>query len=295
MINRHLKDSGIEPFLAYIMLVLGFIGVSTLLFHKTEFAEYIYVLIALTIIFKLSESKRNDFLKICFSNPKLKIIRITENLIITFPFQLFLLSKQLILPNLVLLAISISLALFNFNTTFNPVIPTPFYKKPFEFVVGFRNTFYLIIPTYILTSIAAYVGNFNLGIFAMLFMFLLCLSYYSKPEYEYYVWNYNLNSKYFLFEKLKTALLFSFCLVLPIALLLGVFFIQKIMILLAFFLIGMLFLTATILSKYAAYPSEINITQGIILALCIWLQPLLIILIPYLFQKSKIQLSKLLP
>jgi len=37
-----------------------------------------------------------------------------------------------------------------------------------------------------------------------------------------------------------------------------------------------------------------NITQGVLLALCIWFPPILVVLIPYLFKKSENRLSSLL-
>lgn len=294
MINRMFKDTGFEPLLAYIILTLTFIGLSVYLFSKTEFAEYIYSLSALTLTGRLSETKRTEFLKLCFGDNKLKKIRITENLIITLPFLIFLIYKQQFLSASILVILTTILALASFRTTLNFTIPTPFSKKPFEFTTGFRNTFYLILVAYALTFIAVFVGNFNLGIFAMLLVFAVILTYYAKPEKEFYVWIYNLNAKHFLFSKIKTALLFSSFIALPIALILGVFFHQNIDVLLLFFLIGWAFLVCMIVSKYAAYPDELNITQGILLALCIWFPPLLIVLIPYLFRKSEIRLSSLL-
>jgi hypothetical protein len=97
-----------------------------------------------------------------------------------------------------------------------------------------------------------------------------------------------------LFSKIKTAILFSTLLALPIAIVLVTFFSQNIGILSLSFLAGWAFLISVIVSKYSAYPDEMNITQGILLALCIWFPPILVILIPYLFKKSENQLSGLL-
>ena len=294
MTNRRFKDTAFEPLLAYIILTLGFIGLSIYLFSKTEFAEYIYILSALTLTGKLSETRRIDFLKLCFGDKKLKKIRVIENLIIALPFLIFLLYKQLFLSTLLLFILTIILAFVNFRTTLNFTIWTPFSKRPFEFTTGFRNTFYLILAAYALTFISVSIDNFNLGVFAMLLVFATALSYYTKPENEYYVWTYNFNAKQFLFSKIKTAILFSSILASPITLVIAMFFHQNISILLIFFLIGLAFLTCIIVSKYASYPDELNLTQGILLALCIWFPPLLIVLIPYLFQKSENRLSSLL-
>ncbi len=294
MTNRRFKDTGFEPLFAYLILTVGFVGLSIYLFHKTEFAEYIYVLSALTLIGKLSETRRTEFLKICFGDTKLKKIRVTENLICSLPFLIFLLYKQLFLSALLLFVLTTILALVNFRTTLNFTLWTPFSQRPFEFTTGFRNTFYLFFVAYALTVIAVSVNNFNLGVFAMLLVFATTLSYYTKPENEYYVWIYNVNAKEFLFSKIKTAILFSTSLALPIAIVIAIFYPQNIGILLLFFLVGWTFLISVIVSKYSAYPDEMNITQGILLALCIWFPPILVILIPYLFKKSENRLSSLL-
>ncbi len=294
MTNRRFKDAGFEPLLAYIILTLGFFGLSIYLFNKTEFAEYVYILSALTLIGKLSETRRTEFLKICFGDIELKRNRIAENLICSIPFLAFLLYKQLFVFASLLLTLTTILALVNFRTTLNMTIWTPFSKRPFEFTTGFRNTFYLFIVAYALTIIAISVNNFNLGVFATLLVFATTLSYYSKPENEYYVWAYNRNPRSFLFNKIKTAILYSSLLAFPIVLALSFFFYQNIGLLLFLLIAGWVFVTAIIVAKYSAYPNEMNILQGVILALCFWFPPILIILIPYLYKKSEKQLSRLL-
>ncbi|MBS1765681.1 MAG: ABC transporter permease [Bacteroidetes bacterium] len=294
MTNRQFKDTGFEPLFAYLILTVGFIGLSIYLFNKTEFAVYVYLLFALTLIGKLSETRRTEFLKICFGDTQLKKIRITENLICSIPFFAFLLYKQLFLFAGLLLVLTTILALVNFRTTLNFTIWTPFSKRPFEFTTGFRNTFYLFIVAYALTFIAVSVNNFNLGVFAMLLVFATTLSYYTKPENEYYVWTYNQSPRQFLLSKIKTAILFSFSLAFPIALALSIIFYQNIGLILLFILVGWAFLTAIIVTKYSAYPDEMTIPQGILLAICLWFPPILLVLIPYLFQKSENQLSSLL-
>lgn len=287
MTNRRFKDTGFRPLIAYLILTVGFVGLSIYLFRKTEFAQYVYMLFALTLIGKLSETGRTEFLKICFGDIKLKKIRVTENLICLLPFLIFLLYKQLFLSSLLLCILTIILVLVNFRTTINFTLWTPFSKRPFEFTTGFRNTFYLFFVAYTLTVIAISVNNFNLGVFAMLLVFATTLSYYTKPENEYYVWTYNVNAKDFLFSKIKTAIIFSTLLALPITIVLAIFYTENIGILSLFFLVGWAFLIGVILSKYSAYPDEMNITQGIFLALCIWFPPILVVLIPYLLKNLK--------
>ncbi len=294
MINRRFKDSGSKPFLAYFILAFGFVGLSIYMFSKTEYAEYLFAHSALLLIGKLSETRRTEFLKICFGVIKLKKIRLIENFICSLPFLLFLLYKQLYLTAILLFVLTTFLALVSFRTTINFTTWTPFSKKPFEFTSGYRKTFYLIFIAYALAIISISVNNFNLGVAAMLLVFATTLTYYTKPENEYYVWIFNLNPNGFLSSKIKTALLFSTLLALPVAVIISIFYPQNIGIISLFFLIGLGFLISVIVSKYDAYPNEINIKQGFILSLCIWFPPILVIIFPYLFKKSKNNLNNLL-
>lgn len=294
MTNRWLKDSGFAPLLAYITLPIGFFALSIYLFSKTEYAEYAYLFFAMTLIVRLSETRRMEFLEICFGNRQMKIIRMIENFICAIPFLCFLLYKQLFVSAGLLILLTAMLAMVNFRTTLHVTMRTPFSKTPFEFSTGFRNTFYLFLVAYLLTIIAIVASNFNLGVFAMLLVFATILGYYSKPEHEYYVWVHNTNPRHFLLGKIKTALLFSASLALPIALVLSIFFYRNISMILLFYIVGWAFLIAMIVAKYSAYPSEMNIPHIIILAICLWFPPSLLILIPYLFRKSENKLASLL-
>jgi len=294
MTNRRFKDTGLEPLLAYLILIAVFAGLSVYLFRKTEYAAYIFLLSALSLISKLSETRRNEFLKFCFDDTTVKKIRSTENIICSSPFLIFLIHKQLYLSAILLFVLAVVLALINFRTTINFTLWTPFSKRPFEFSTGFRNTFYLFFASYALAGIAVSVNNFNLGAFAMLLVFATTLSYHANSENEFYVWTYNVKAKIFLLNKIKTAILFSTLLALPIAIVIAISYPQNIGILSLLFLVGWAFLISVIVSKYSAYPDEMNITQGVLLALCIWFPPILVVLIPYLFKKSENRLSSLL-
>lgn len=294
MTNRRFKDAGLEPVLAYVALAGLFIGLSVYLFRKTEWAVYVYLLMAGSLIIKLSEAKRNEFLKICFPNLQRNKIRVTENLLVAAPFIIFLAIQQQFYYLALLIVCAPLMALLHVNNNIFVRFPTPFYKKPFEFSVGFRNSFLLVLGAYMLTVIAVAVNNFNLGIFSLLLMFSVTLSFYAKPENEYYVWIHSMHAKKFLFEKIKIALVYSSWLVLPIALVMGIFFAENLWVLLLFVLIGTGFLVGIIVSKYANFPHEISLLQGILLSLCIIFPPLLLILIPYNFHKSMLRLNRLL-
>ena len=63
MLNRKMIDFGLPLLIGYTLLPFVFVLLSNYLFEKTEFANYAYVLFAISLISKLSEPKRNDFLK----------------------------------------------------------------------------------------------------------------------------------------------------------------------------------------------------------------------------------------
>ncbi|MFL0162753.1 ABC transporter permease [Aquirufa salirivi] len=294
MCNRHLKDAGIHPLVAYVLLAGLFLGLSVYLFQSTEFAPYIYLLFALSMIGNLSEKRRTEFLRLCFGDSRMKKIRICENVIASLPFLAFLLYQQLFVYMALLVALVILMALSQFKTALQWTLWTPFSKRPFEFMVGFRNTFYLFFMAYVLAVMAVIQNNFNLGIFALLIVFTTCLFFHTKAENEYYVWSFHPKPRAFLLRKIKTALLYSTLLALPITLLLSYFFYQNIGIILLFMVLAWAFLISMIVSKYSEYPNEIYLAPSILLALCLWFPPLLLLFIPYYFKKSENRLTRLL-
>ena len=279
-------DFGIPLLIGYTLVPFVFILLSKFLFEKTEFANYVYGLFALSFISKLNEHKRNDFLKSIFNKANYKKLRVLENIIYCLPFTLFLIYQKQFIFFVIINLCTIIITLFNFSTNTNVTIPTPFSKKPFEFTVGFRKTFYVFPIAYFLTYISVSVGNFNLGIFSMLLIGITCFSYYSKIENEYFVWNYNLSSKKFLLEKMKTCLLYFSFLSLPIIITLGISFFNEIDILVTFILLCYAYLTAIVFAKYSTFPNNMHLSQGILLALSLMFPPLILIIIPLFYSQS---------
>lgn len=286
MLNRQLKEFGLPPWAGYLLGTIAFLGISVMLFDKVAFAPYIYAALGLSYISRLSDSARNDFLKSCYSDKDYRLIRGLENTIVALPFLIFLLIKQEYLVSFGLLLISVVLALLNFGNKLNYTIPTPFYKHPFEFIVGFRKTFYLFILAGFLTFMAINVDNFNLGIFSLLLVFLTSLSFYTTPEQSYFVWIYALEPKAFLLEKIKSAILMSTIISLPIAICLMFFYPENLWIILAFQCLGYLYLVMVVLAKYTAFPGQMNVPQGILFALSIWFPPMLLAVIPIFYSKA---------
>lgn len=294
MTNRKLTEFGLPPIWVYTLLPILFLGFSVYLFSKTEFAGYIFILIVLGLLSRLTDKKRNDFLKSCFTEKDYRKLRVLENLTIVLPFALVLTFQKSIAFIFILLVLVAILAFVDVNKNIKFTIPTPFYKKPFEFAVGFRNTFFIFPIAYSLAYISISVNNFNLGIFSILLIFLVSLSYYSKLENEYYIWSYNLSPKCFLLEKVGTGFFYITLSSIPILIPLAVYFSSQLVILLTFLILGYAYLVTIIFAKYSAYPKEMNIPQGVLIAISLTFPPMLIGIIPYFYLQSNKRLKAIL-
>ena len=294
MANRRLSDLGVNPAVGYILGIATFILISELLFTKTEFAKYLVILTGLGLIIQSSEIKRTEFLKIVFGNKRSRKIRVIENLFISLPFTILLMFHMAFIESLLLILSSLVVSNLTLKNTGNYTLTTPFSSKPFEFTVGFRNTFFIFPIAFILTIIAISVNNLNIGIFAMLLVFLTSLSFYVKPENEYFVWVYSVTPAKFIFEKLKIATQYISIPVSPIAISLFLFYPENSAMILIFLSAGFAFLWTMILIKYSAYPNEMNLLEGILIALCINFPPFLLALIPFFYFKAINRLNVLL-
>lgn len=292
--NRWLKDSGIHPFAAYFIAAIIFVFLSLRLFNETEFAGYIYIIIAIAVVTLFSERRRNEFLKTCFKKSKYREIRIVENLLAIVPFIIILLFKHNFIASAILIPAGAALSFLDRGVTLNFTLPTPFYKRPFEFTVGFRRNFYFIALLYGLAVIATVVGNYNLGVFSAILLFLVIAGFYSGLENEYYIWLYNADPAGFLADKIRTAILYATGIILPVMLWLSVFFFHNIIYLLLIALAGYALLVCVVIAKYASYLEELNVIHGILIVISIIFPPLLPVLIWYFYKRSLKKLKILL-
>ena len=211
------------------------------------------------------------------------------------PFVLYSVFKMEFIIGIVMITTTIITALFSIRNTHNIYIPTPFSKKPFEFCVGFRKTFYLFPLCYALAIISAKVGNFNLGLFALIPILLMATNFYTKIEPNFYIWNHNLSPKEFLNQKIKLGILQLLSLQLPIILILIISFPKKIDILLISLLVSSLAISTRISVKYAIKnPSKVNLEEIIYYLSLGILFPTLLILLPYYYKQAIQKLSTIL-
>ena len=286
MANRKMKEAGMNPAVCYFLMLVLFILFSEYIFQKTEFAKYLVIFTCMSLQIQLSEKTRTEFLLSTFGDKTKNKLRIIENLIICIPFFIILIYKNQFLEASILLLGSIVFAFLKLQDVLNITLSTPFSKNLFEFSVGFRKTFFIFPIAYILTIIAIKVDNLNLGIFSFLLLFLTTMGFYSKPENEYYVWIYKSNAMLFLKNKLLSASKNVTLLVSPIIITLLLYFTSEFQLVLIFFIAGMLFQWTIILAKYSVYPQEMNLIEGIIIALSFYFPPLLLAIIPFFYKKS---------
>lgn len=288
ILNRKMEELGLHPILGYLLGVLVFLGLSVYLFYKIAYAGYIYTGTGLSLVFAFGEKERNDFLKTTFPLNSYRQIRAAENALLVIPFVAFLCYKAEFLLAGGLLLSALLLSLFNSGSRLNLTIPTPFYRFPFEFTVGFRKYWLLYLIAYFVAWKAIEVDNFNLGVGSLAFLCLLAMSHYALPENDYFVWMYNCTPRQFLLKKIATACLYLSTLSLPLMVALSIFFWDKSWILLLVLGLGLFLIGAMILAKYSAYPQEMSLPQALFFGLGVWFPPLLLMVMP-LFYKRAVQ------
>jgi hypothetical protein len=141
---------------------------------------------------------------------------------------------------------------------------------------------------------AVWASNFNLGVFSLALPFLISLTFYIHPENEFFVWSFSMSPGQFLIYKIRTAIVHSTILSLPIVGALGFFFFAQIEILLLVQVLGYATLTTIILAKYSAYPNPMNLPQIILVAISIQVPPVIILMIPIFYQQSVKRLNRFL-
>lgn len=293
-IYRIIEDFGMPPFLGMVLVVSVFFMLSNMLFSKTDYASIIYTVVGLFYVFSFGNEQRNTFLKTVFSKTDFLKIRLLENLFIALPFTVFLILKAEFLYGFSLVFLSGISSFLTSSKKVSFVIPTPFYKYPFEFIIGFRRFFWVIFIVYSLTIIAINVGNFNLGIFALCVLCLLVPEFYKKSEPETFVWTHHLTPKKFLKRKILIAIKYSLWLSAPIHLALWIAFSKEFYVTIIFQVIGICFVIAYIFGKYKYYPKNMLITTGLTISVCLIFPPLFVVVIPYLYKEALANLNQFL-
>lgn len=285
---------GLHPLLNYCIILAIFGGASLSLFSHSTKILVAYVLIALQVLSLQSKPAYHDFLKQNYSRSDLSKIRLLENLLIAFPFSLMLLVSAYYYVALGVLLVSLIMATYTQRINWQIVLPTPFYRHPFEFTAGFRLSFLLVLGGYYLTYISIRYANFGIGIFVIYALGVLAALYHSYPEDQYYVWIFHRTATSFIFYKLLSAWAYTSLLSLPVGAALVLANPDKLGLILAAWGLGLAVCTVGVLAKYAAYPREISLQEGLPLGFSIMFPPLLLVLIPYFYLSAQRHLKEIL-
>lgn len=296
LINRLLQELGIYPLLGWLGATGIFLLFSHLIFVKLPYPEYCYLLFSVSLVIRLGKKDRTEFLKMCFSRRNYFKLRLLENVICVLPSLLFLLFMDKYLSVLLLGVISLLLVFFTYQPKSGLTIPTPFYRNPFEFIMGFRTYYVLILLLYVLTIIAIAVQNINLGLFALIVLHVIIVSFYYLPEEKYFVWIFNLSPQQFLYKKIKTGVWYTLLLCAPVSISLFIFNPTKFAMLsiAGVQLLGIFMIIIGILGKYSVFPSLVNIALILCIYFSVALPPLMIIVIPLLYFQSTNRLKGIL-
>lgn len=293
-VSRTFREAGINPILGGFVAVILLVAVSHLIIQREEYGVYLYLLLAIFCINLLGEPSRNEFLKSFSTDSDYKKLRVIENVILSAPFILNLLLRQFYLLSGIVCISSLALSFLTSSFRFNFVLPTPFSRKPFEFIAGFRKTVFICLICYAASCTAIYVHNFNLGIASLAALFLTILSFYSDQEHPFFVWIHSTSASKFIASKLITAILCSTLLTIFVAIPLVVFFPDQLYVILLLEITGIILVIASLLGKYAFYPAESGLIHGLVISFCLVFPYLLIFTLPLLFRKSKKNLDRIL-
>lgn len=286
ILNRQLDEFGIKPVYGFLVGALIMGGMTMYLWAVTEYAPYVYALLGLSMTSLLADPGKINFIRQHFPGGDLRRIRATENLIVVFPFVIGLVVYQEWLMAMAVMIVALVLSYSSASPSFSIVIPTPFSRNPFEFTTGFRKNIFVLVLAAFLLVMAIIYSNANLGLFACALVLLLSLTFYMSAEQTYLVWIYNRNPAGFIMLKIRNAILSASLLFLPFAVTFLIVFPSHSLYLLAIYILGLLYLTTSILGKYAFYPSAMNLPQGIVMALSFWFPPILLFLIPYFYRRA---------
>ncbi|WP_343567741.1 hypothetical protein [Sphingobacterium sp.] len=285
LLSRHIRATGLPVWLAFLLLFgLCYFAYYALVQYPL-FGCYALLLCNFQALFLLTEKNRNDFLKNTYSKRDFHKIRIVENGLLTLPSFVILFLHSQWPYALLLVTLAVAFAFLTFRA-FGKSIPTPFVKKPFEFIIGFRRSYLLLLVLYLLAGIGFYVANSNLVLFCVVCIALTCVFYYQLPEPIFYLWNHHHTPTVFLMRKFKRGILQCLLLVLPLLFLYVVIFPSDLFN--ACIVLGgiLLLLPFAITLKYVAYPREINFPEGFALALCFSFYPLILALLPFYYIKA---------
>ncbi len=297
ILNRKLKEAiGINPIFLMILIPIAFFYGSEGIFKVTDDSKaiFIYLFIALWFNIKNYKKSKSDFLKINLLDNLDWKIKIIENILIVIPFGTFLIYKSHITYSLIFFILSLLISFIPRKIKFNFVIPTPFPKESFEFIIGFRRNLYLFLILIFILMQSIIFNNENLGLVTLISTLYVCSFFYIKPEEKFYVWIYSLTPSKFLLHKIRLTVINSIIISTPFFIALTLFNIRHTHIYIIVIIVGISVIITSIVSKYSNYPEEVNIQQLFIIAISMIFPFIIPLIVFFLYKRSLTNLKTIL-
>jgi len=291
--SRYIREQGLPPIIGFILAPIAFFLLSFQLFHKTLLAPYIYAALAVFSILPLLSYRRVEFLTNIAKKSTYKL-RLLETLAVGLPFILFLVYKGFPLVAFVVFVFAFISSFISPLGNTNLRIPTPYFHRPFEFIIGFRRYILLSVLSLFLLGMAYQSDNMNLGLFSILIQFAIILSYLGFIEPSTYIHAFKQTPTGFIFEKMKTVFLYTALTVLPLAGIQLYLFHASFIPLLFIISLGSFVLGFFVICKYANFPKPLNVGQTVLFVVSICVPILVIYTGPLFWKKSVARLNQLL-
>jgi hypothetical protein len=282
-----MEDNGLSLWMGMLLFAL-LMGLLTLLaFRYPDYAPYFVVYAALSGLLAIAGDQRFDFLRQQFGLKRSRQIRWVENFIVTIPW--LWVAVWITNPYLVVVLLLMVFAMsFVARRTSKHRLPTPFTRSPFELTVFFRRTYvYVLLVALLVTGIACYADNFNLGIVCLAIVFLVAVSAQEFREHEFFVWSYRLSPSQFLWMKIRRNFVQLLILTVPFWLLLGAVFPQYLLEILLCLFVGLLLNAVYVLMKYAVFPRIFSLPDVLKLLFGILFPLILPFIIYQYYQKAR--------
>ncbi|HLT87093.1 MAG TPA: hypothetical protein VKZ57_05845 [Sphingobacterium sp.] len=292
--RRQIEDMGFPLVVGLLLLASLYIALCAITIKYAQYAPLILGYISISLLYKLANPDRMDFLKNILTRQRFLTIRFAENIGCTLPFiPIAIYEREWLLVTL-LVMLSIIFTVISIRRVEIRNMPTPFRSSAFEFVIFFRRLWFLLVICYTLACISIYYDNVNLPFVLLGVVMLMALGAYDIIEDEYLVWNNARSASSFIKNKIRMGCIQLSILIIPFMLLLLLFGTSMFFWAIICWISGVLLLILVILMKYAAYPRSVGITEAIACMIIVMMPLLLGAAYPYYYKKAVQNLEKYL-
>ena len=292
--RRLLAEQRLSPIVAVVLVAVAFMGLSCLLFRRTELAAYLYPTIAVYLCILLSDKQRTAFAHEHLPRGDFRFVRLLENLVVAACFAFYLCYEGYWLPAVLLLGVAAAISPFRTGGAGSRALPTPFRRYPFEFTAGLRRGWPILLLIGFVAIQGLLVGNPELTLFTLGSISLLSMSFILPPEPPDYVWVYNIGAADFLWRKIGRAAVGNLMLSLPLLLAVGLRFTDYLHMALLLQLLGTCAIALATVMKYEAFPDDLDLPRSLLLTVGVVFFPLLPVFFMLYYPRAKRSLNALL-